>query len=183
MRKLNKYLALSLAVIAFSFIGVSAQTYTGDISKAVIEQEVEKRILRLPYYELFDYITYSVEGNTVILSGKVRNGVNKSDAAGVVKRISGVERVVNNIEILPPGRFDDVIRRNLVRSLANTGGLSRYLWPVNPPIRLIVDRGHITLEGTVANQTDSDMANIAARGVPGTFSVTNNLVVDRKRAG
>ncbi len=183
MRKITRLLALSLAVMAISFVGVNAQSFSGEISAAAIEREVEKRILRLPYYELFDYITYSVDGNTVTLNGKVRNGVIKPDAEGVVKRIPGVENVVNNIEILPPGRFDDVIRRNLVRSLSNTGGLSRYLWPVNPPVRLIVERGHITLEGTVSSQTDIDMANIAARSVPGTFSVTNNLVVDSKRAG
>jgi osmotically-inducible protein OsmY len=65
----------------------------------------------------------------------------------------------------------------------NTGGLSRYLWPVNPSIRIIVDRGHITLEGYVSNQTDANLANIAASTTPGSFSVTNNLVVDKERAG
>jgi hyperosmotically inducible periplasmic protein len=183
MRSVSKFLALSLAVVAFSFLNVNAQTFSGEISAAALEQEVQKRILRLPRYEVFDHIEYSVEGNTVYLSGKVRNAINKSDAEGVVKRIEGVEKVVNNIEILPVGSFDDQIRRNLLRSMANTAGLSRYLWPVNPPVRLIVDRGHITLEGAVANDTDLALANIAARSVPGAFSVTNNLVVDSKRAG
>lgn len=169
--------------MAISFVSVNAQDFSGEIPEAALEREVERQILRLPYYELFDHITYKVEGNTVTLSGKVRNGVNRSDAEGVVKRITGVEKVVNNIEILPPGRFDDVLRRNVARTLANTGGLSRYLWPVNPPVRIIVDRGHVTLEGTVSSQADSNMANIAARSVPGAFSVTNNLVVDSKRAG
>ncbi|HMO81752.1 MAG TPA: BON domain-containing protein [Pyrinomonadaceae bacterium] len=183
MKKISRLLALSLSVLAISFVSVNAQDFSGEIPEAALEREVERQILRLPYYELFDYITYKVEGNTVTLSGKVRNGVNRSDAEGVVKRITGVEKVVNNIEILPPGRNDEVIRRNVARSLANTGNLSRYLWPVNPPVRIVVDRGHVTLEGTVSSQADSNMANIAARSVPGAFSVTNNLVVDSKRAG
>lgn len=137
----------------------------------------------LPRYEVFDHIGYKVEGSTVTLYGKVINGINKSDARNRVAKIPGVSEVVDNIELLPPGRFDNVIRRNLYRSLANTGGLSRYLWPTNPSVRLVVDRGHITLEGFVANQGDYNTMNIIAKSVPGTFSVTNNLVINNERAG
>jgi hypothetical protein len=183
MNIFSKFLALSMAIIAFSFVNVNAQGFSVEIPASVLEQRVEKKILGLPYYEVFDFISYDVDGSTVILAGKVFNGINKSSAEGAVKRIEGVTNVINNIEILPPGRFDDSIRRNVYRSMHNTGGLSRYLWPVNPSIRIIVDRGHITLEGYVSNQTDANLANIAASTTPGSFSVTNNLVVDKERAG
>ncbi len=183
MKKINKLLALSIAVLAISFVSVDAQTYSGDASAMKMESDVRKQILKLPYYEVFDYIDYSIQGNTVVLDGKVRNATNRKAAEAAVKRVSGVEVVVNNIEILPVGGFDDRIRNGLLRSMANTSNLSRYLWPVNPSIRLIVDRGHVTLEGIVANETDVNLANIAARSVSGVFSVTNNLVVDRENAG
>ena len=182
MKRLSIFTALILAVLAFSLVGVSAQSFTDTKSARTIEQQVYKKILRLPRYEVFDNIKFSVDGGTVTLFGKVRNGINKSDAKNVVKSIPGVTKVVNNIEILPPSGFDESIRRNLYRTLSNSGGLSRYLWPVNPSVRLIVDGGHVTLEGFVANKGDYNMMNILANGVSGVFSVTNNLVIDSDRA-
>ncbi len=183
MRKINKLLVLSIAFLAIAFVNVDAQTYSGDASAMQMEKDVRKQILKLPYYEVFDHIEYSIQGNTVVLDGKVRNATNRKAAESAIKRVSGVEAVVNNIEILPVGGFDERIRIQLLRSVSSAGGLSRYLWPINPSIRLIVDRGHVSLEGFVSNKTDSDLANIAARSVPGVFSVTNNLVVDREKAG
>lgn len=174
---------MSLTVVAFSVIGVSAQGYSADVTNIALQRSIEKQILKLPYYEVFDHISYKIEGKTVILSGKVYNGTNKKGAEYAVREIKGVENVVNNIELLPPGAFDDSIRRSLYRNMQNMGGLSRYFHPVNPDIRLIVERGHVTLEGYVSNQTDVNLAKIAASSVPGVFSVTNNLVVDSKRAG
>jgi len=113
----------------------------------------------------------------------VRNAINRSEAENRVEDIPGVTRVVNEIEVLPLGGFDESIRRNLYRTLAGSGGLSRYLWTVNPSVRLVVNRGHITLEGFVSNQGDYNRMNILAHGVPGAFSVKNNLVIDNGRAG
>lgn len=177
MKILRNLIALSLAIMMFSLVNVNAQDSSLDASAATIEREVQKKILRLPYYEVYDHITFKVNGDTVTLSGKVRNAVNKGGAEDAVKRIAGVRNVNNNIEILPVGSHDESIRRNLYRTLSNAGSLSRYLWTVNPPVRLIVDRGNISLEGVVDNQGDYNMMKIMASGVPGAFSVTNNLVV------
>ncbi len=182
MRKINKIVILSIAFLAIAFVNVDAQSFTGDVTAVQMEKDVRKQILKLPYYEVFDHIEYSIQGNTVVLDGKVRNATNQRAAEAAVKRVSGVEVVVNNIDVLPIGGFDDRIRRELLRSVASTAGLSRYLWPVNPSIRLVVERGHVTLEGFVTNETDLDLANIAARSVSGVFSVTNNLVVNSEKA-
>ena len=146
-----------------------------------MEDQVRKKILKLPRYEVFDSITYRVDGDTVTLSGKVRNAINKSDAENSVERIPGVSRVINQIEILPVGGFDDSIRVRLYETLSRSGALSRYLWTVNPSVRLIVDRGHVSLEGFVSNRGDYNAMNVLAHGVSGVFSVTNNLVVDSER--
>ena len=183
MKKYTGFIAILFAILAFSFSDVNAQSFSGTSSGRTIEQNVQRQILRLPRYEVFDHIAFSVNGNTVTLYGKVRNAINKSDAESRVKGIPGVTQVINNIEVLPLGSFDESIRRNLYRTLAGSGGLSRYLWTVNPSVRLIVDRGHVTLEGFVANQGDFNRMNILANSVPGVFSVKNNLVVDSGRAG
>jgi len=183
MRSYKGLLTVAFAILAFSFTSVSAQSFTDAKTGRTIEQNVRRQILRMPRYEVFDHIGYKVDGSTVTLYGKVRNAINKSEAENRVEDIPGVTRVVNNIEILPVGSFDESIRRNLYVRLSNSGGLSRYLWTVNPSVRLIVDRGHVTLEGFVANEGDYNTMNIIARGVSGVFSVTNNLIVDRERAG
>lgn len=177
MKSFKSYIALGLAILSLSFVSVNAQSY----SARSIEDQVYKKILRLPRYEVFDHIAFKVDGGTVTLYGKVRNAINRSDAENSVERVPGVTNVVNNIEVLPLGSFDDSIRRNLYNQISRTGGLSRYLWPVNPSVRLIVDGGHISLEGFVTNRGDYNMMYMVARGVPGSFSVTNNLVIDNER--
>ena len=181
MKLFRNYLILGVAIIALSFVSASAQSFSGAGSTRTIEDQVRKRILKLPRYEVFDAISYRVNGDTVTLYGKVRNAINKSDAEGSVKRIPGVGRVVNEIEVLPLGSFDESIRLRLYQQLSQTGGLSRYLWPNNPSVRLVVDRGHVSLEGFVANRGDFNTMNIVAHGVSGVFSVNNNLVVDSER--
>lgn len=182
MRSYSKSIALTFAIVAFSFTAINAQSFSDTKSGRTIEQSVQRTILRMPRYEVFDFIQFKVDGSTVTLYGKVRNGINKSDAKNRVEDIPGVTKVINNIEILPPGSFDDSIRRNLYVRLSNSG-LSRYLWTVNPSVRLVVDRGHVSLEGYVANKGDYNAMNILANGVNGVFSVTNNLIIDNGRAG
>lgn len=182
MRSYKSYLAFALAIFALSFTSVNAQV-SDTKSGRTIEQNVRRQILRMPRYEVFDFISYKVDGSTVTLYGKVRNAINKSEAENRVEDIPGVTKVVNNIEVLPLGSFDESIRRNLYRTLSRSGGLSRYLWPVNPSVRLVVDRGHVTLEGYVANKGDYNTMNVLANGIFGVFSVTNNLKIDNGRAG
>jgi len=143
-------MALSLAIVAFSFVNASAQGTSALANQIDLGKQVQKSILKLPRYEVFDNIDFTIDANGVVtLTGKVVNATNKGGAEASVKRIKGVTAVINNIEILPPGSFDDGIRRNLYASISRMGGLSRYLWPVNPDVRLIVDRGRVTREGSV----------------------------------
>jgi osmotically-inducible protein OsmY len=181
MNTFTKYIALGLAVIAFSSVSLHAQSFSASGSTRSIEDQVRKKILMLPRYEIFDSINYQVNGDTVTLTGKVRNAVNRKDAERSIKKIAGVSNVVNNIEVLPLGSFDDSIRVRLYQTLARSGALSRYLWENAPSVRLIVDRGNVTLEGVVANRGDYNTMNVLAHGVSGVFSVTNNLVVDKER--
>ena len=182
MKSFRNYLALGLAIISVSFVSANAQSFSSAGATRTMENQVRKRILKLPRYEVFDSIQYRVNGDTVTLYGKVRNAVNKGDAERSVKRIPGVVTVVNEIEILPLGGFDESIRARLYETISRTGGLSRYLWTVNPSVRLIVDRGHVSLEGFVSSRGDYNTMNIVANGVSGVFSVTNNLIVDNERA-
>ncbi len=183
MRILKSFLILSIAILGFSYVNVDAQSFSdnGKTAQQVIEKKVYKEILKLPYYGLYDSIGFEVNGNTVTLTGKVYNGDNRKSAENRVKKIEGVENVINNIEILPPSSFDDAIRVRTVRAFNSGGGLYRYLLGTNPSVRIIVENGRLTLEGYVRTEGDYKLANILAQGVPGTFSVTNNLIVTKEK--
>jgi hyperosmotically inducible protein len=146
-------------------------------AQARIAREVRHELLMLPYFGVFDNIEYRVDGGTVVLNGAVTRPVLKSDAENVVKHIEGVERVVNNIEVLPPSPMDDQLRVALFRAIYGYPALEKYALGVQKPIRIIVKNGHVTLEGVVDNETDKNLAGMRANGVPGIFSVTNNLHV------
>jgi hyperosmotically inducible protein len=146
-----------------------------------IAREVRHELLMLPYYSLFDDLRYRVNGSTVDLLGDVVNPSLKGDAEGVVKRIEGVEKVNNQINILPPSPADDRIRQRAARAIFSFGGLSRYGWEAAPSIHIIVKGGRITLSGVVDSDADKNAAGIRANGVPGVFAVTNDLVVAKRQ--
>lgn len=149
--------------------------------EARIAREVRHELLMLPYYTLFDDLRYKVNGSTVELLGNVNNGTLKSDAENVVKKIEGVEKVENKINILPPSSQDDRIRRATARAIFSFGGLSRYGWEAAPSIHIIVKNGHTTLLGVVDNESDKNAAGLRANGVPGVFSVENQLQVVKSK--
>jgi len=143
-------------------------------------ERIRKELAKLPYYGVFDNLGFELKGNTVILYGQVVRPSTKKDAERRVAKIEGVERVINRIEVLPLSSFDDSIRRRVYRAVFGTSSLYRYGLGANPSIHIVVNRGHVTLEGVVSNKMDSQLAYMAANGVPGVFSVTNNLRVERQ---
>jgi hyperosmotically inducible protein len=142
-----------------------------------IAKEVRHELVMLPFLDVFDNLSYGVDGGVVTLSGQVTRPTLRSDAENAVKRIEGVERVDNQIEVLPGSFHDDRLRLSLYRAIYGYPSMNRYALPVLKPIRIIVKNGHVTLEGVVDNQADKQIANIRANGVHGVFSVTNNLRV------
>ena len=175
------FLAAALSAASPAGVGAVAQQFVerSNDERQQVAKKVRKALVTLPFYGVFDNLEYQFEEGTVTLSGQVVRPTTRADAERRVARIRGVERVVNNIEVLPVSGFDDSIRARTARAIFNTGGLGRYALGANPSIHIIVKRGHVTLEGVVANRGDRQLASLAANGVPGVFSVTNNLRTDR----
>lgn len=144
-----------------------------------LAKQVRHELVMLPYYSIFDWLTFQVQGDRVILNGQVSRPSLRSDSASVVKKIEGVSAVTNNIQVLPLSPYDDRLRLALYRAIYGDSALSRYAIQPVGPIHIIVNRGHATLEGVVANETDRNIANIRANGVPGVFSVTNHIIVEK----
>jgi hyperosmotically inducible protein len=166
--------AVAMLLLAVAPAVISAQS----VDNPQLQKKVRHELVMLPYYGVFDNLAYSINGGTVTLYGQVVRASTRSDAANRVKRIAGVSRVVNNIKVLPLSSFDDRIRAATYRSIARTGGLYRYLQGTNPSLHIVVNNGHVALEGVVSGSGDRNLAYIAANQVPGVFSVQNNLRVE-----
>ena len=193
---LTAILGVALAVPA-----LSATPQAGDVEQ--MAKKIRKEILTLPNYGLFDEIRFTIEGNTVLLTGYASRPALKSTAGNVVKDITGVERVRNEIEVLPVSRFDDSIRLRAYVAIYGDPVLERYNpnrgvplpWsparqaagitndppPGNHPIHIIVNNGHVTLTGVVDNAADRQVAEARVNNVFGAMSVENRIEVARRK--
>jgi hyperosmotically inducible protein len=144
-----------------------------------ITKEVRHELVMLPYYGVFDNLAYRVDGAKVTLFGQVTRPTLKDDAERVVKKIEGVERVDNEIEVLPLSPNDDRVRRAVYNAIFRKPTLQRYQMGAVPPIHIIVKNGNVTLIGVVSGEGDKTIAGMAANGVSGVFGVTNNLTVEK----
>jgi hyperosmotically inducible protein len=151
-----------------------------DTTRNDLAKKVRHKLIELPYLTVFDNLAYRVDGDTVTLAGEVTQPFLKSDAERAVKHIEGVAKVNNEIKVLPLSPFDNQIRRAEYRAIFGYAGLYRYAMGTQPSIRIIVDNGHVTLLGVVSSQMDKQIAGMRANGVPGVFSVTNDLQVAGK---
>ena len=178
--------SFGIVMVALALAGGSlAKTVPADPQSSSGNQKMQDRVTRevrhelvmIPQLSIFDNLSYKVDGGTVTLLGQVRNPVIKDSAERAVKGIEGVQRVDNQIEVLPLSSNDDRIRHQVARAIFNDSRLFQYSLGALPPIHIVVKGGHVSLEGVVDSQTDKNVAGIRANGVPGVFSVTNNLQV------
>ena len=176
--KHRSYVLVSLLALA-TLVFAQDQRDASPKAQQRISKEVRHELLMLPYFGVFDNIAYKVDGYNVTLYGQVVRPSLKSDAENAVKRIEGVEKVDNQIEVLPTSPMDDRLRLALYHAIYGQSSLERYALGVQKPIRIIVKNGNATLEGYVDNQADKTIAESQAKSVPGLFSVTNHLQVEK----
>lgn len=151
-------------------------------TEVALIKEVRHVLVMQPFYTVFDNLAFKVEGEKVTLMGQVVRAALKSDAAASVKHIEGVTSVDNQIKVLPPSSSDNRIRLALYRAIYSAPGFEKYEIQAVPPIHIIVDLGHVTLTGVVANQMDKTVAVTRAKQVPGTFEVKDELRVENSGA-
>ena len=174
IEKLRRLLSLSALLAIPAFLYGSANSPVPQS----LEAKVRHQLNMLPYYGVFDNLSFRVDGNKVTLFGEVARPVLKYDAERAVKHIEGVEQVESQIEVLPLSNFDDQIRLRTARAIYGYPALNRYALGTHPPIHIVVKNGNVTLAGVVANSMDRDLAYLRANGIPGAFSVTNELRVE-----
>lgn len=168
------------AILAAVVLTAPAFVYAsnGSTGASVLEERVRRELASLPYYSVFDSISFHVDAGQVTLIGQVTQPVVKEDAERAVKKLAGVRSVNSRIEVLPLSRMDDQIRRSTYYAVYGYGPLERYGLGSEPAIRIVVKNGNVTLTGAVANAIDRTLVYQRANTVPGVFSVTNNLLIE-----
>ncbi len=197
-------LAAALLSLAISAAPVFAQSTAGSTwsqeDTVRVINDVQHKLGGLTSYAVFDWITFGIQGKTVILKGYASRPTLKDEAERAVKGIAGVASVDNQIEVLPNSPNDDRVRAAVYNRIYSAATLSKYNAnagrvgrggsvarmaggiTVDPPlgyhaIHIVVKNGNVTLYGVVLNQMDASIAGMQANSAPGAFSISNDLVV------
>jgi hyperosmotically inducible protein len=162
--------------------GVSAFAANSDpavVQTDPLTQQVMHQIRMYPNFSVFDDVKVRVDNGNVELIGEVTQPYKKSDLNRIVAHTPGVTAVTNDVKVLPLSNFDNRIRVQTARAIFRDPVLSKYGIQAVPPIHIIVDNGHITLEGVVNTEMEKNVAGIRASGASLSFGpVINNLRVE-----
>jgi hyperosmotically inducible periplasmic protein len=183
----NSRLAGMLATLAvgtgLAIAGSAPQAVLPQGPDQGVAKEVRHEIVMYPHFTIFDDIKFQVNQGNVVLEGAVTQPYKKSDLGKIVQKLPGVTSVTNDLKVLPLSPMDDRLRLQIARAIYRDPSLSTLAFQALPPIHIIVDNGHVTLEGVVNNQLQKQVAGMRASTTGLSFGpVTNNLVVENPPA-
>ena len=168
----SRFIAAVTVVLA-----LSSPAWAADRKDLQVARDVSKQVLTYPQFSIFDAVHMQIDNDIVTLTGKVTMPYKKNDIEKRVAKIDGVHQVVNNISVLPVSQFDDELRFRIARAIYGNSNFWNYGAMANPPIHILVENGHVTLDGVVNSNTDRMLARSIASSF-GAFSVTNDLKTD-----
>jgi osmotically-inducible protein OsmY len=138
-----------------------------------IRQDVESELRWAPELDETD-IAVKGTGGVITLTGFVKTYMEKYEAERAAKRVKGVEAVANDIEVRLSSDFavpDPELARNAVQALRTE------LPFVHEKIKVLVDHGRVTLEGSLDWGYQRAWAEKAVRKLKGMKTLINLLVV------
>ena len=166
---LNKILAAATLTLALSTPALAADSDNLQLFRAV-----QKQVLQYSHFTIFDNVNVQVDSGAVKLTGKVTMPYKRDDLERRVRKVAGVQRVDNQLDVLPVSHFDDDLRLGIAHAIYSNPAFRGFASMVNPPIHVIVENGHVTLDGVVLNEVDRAIARSIAGNFP-AFSLTNQL--------
>jgi hyperosmotically inducible periplasmic protein len=183
-RFLVRLLMAGSLVSCASLVGAADKTNPAlPKTDAEITKSVLHEIRMYPRYTLWDYLDFRVTNGQVELMGAVTQPFKKSDIEHIVAKLPGVASVTDNIEVLPLSANDNLLRRQVAAALFREPVFRTYATEPVPAIHIIVDNGHVTLAGVVANDFEKNLAGVRASGAGLSFGpVVNNLQVEHPSA-
>jgi osmotically-inducible protein OsmY len=172
MKKLISVLFVSLLAI-----GTSASAQTAERKDLQVFNDIANQVNRYTQLTIFDSISASVDEGRVVLSGWVTMPYKRDDIERRVRKVEGVAVVDNKIGVLPVSQFDNELRFRIARAIYGHSLFWNYANMVNPPIRIVVNRGRVTLEGVVQSNVERQLARSLASGF-NAFEIKNLLKTD-----
>lgn len=179
----GKILAAALLLGAGSAVAASRHTAPAPQTDSDIALRIAHAVAMYPRYSIWDAVYVQVTNGQAQLSGAVNQPFKKDDIERIVKEVPGVVGVADQVKVLPLSPIDDQLRLRLARAIYGDPTLSRYAGLAAPPIHILVENGHVTLDGVVSNEMEKNIAGIRASGAGMSFGpVVNNLVVENPPA-
>jgi hyperosmotically inducible protein len=163
----------SLAVAAV-VLALAAPAFAADSENLQLFRAVQKQVLQYTHFTIFDDVNVQVDNGAVKLLGKVTMDFKRDDIEKRVRGVAGVTRVDNQLEVLPVSQFDDQLRLGIAQAIYSNPAFRGMVSLVNPPIHVIVEHGHVTLNGVVMNDMDRTIARSIVGSFP-AFSIRNEL--------
>jgi osmotically-inducible protein OsmY len=169
--------ALGTTTFAAAATESAADGQTPERKDLQVFNDIAAQVNRYTQLTIFDSISASVDDGRVVLTGWVTMPYKRDDIERRVRKVDGVGMVDNRIEVLPVSQFDDQLRFRISRAIYGNSMFWNYANMVNPPIRIVVNRGRVTLEGVVQSNVERQLARSLATGF-GEFEVRNKLKTD-----
>ena len=164
-------------------VGLSVLSASPAFSQAIerkdlqVFNDIADQVNRYTQLTIFDSISASVSDGRVVLSGWVTMPYKRDDIEKRLRSVEGIASVDNQIGVLPVSHFDDELRFRIARAIYSHSLFWNYAAMANPPIRVVVNRGHVTLEGVVQSNVERMLARSLASSF-GAFDVKNDLKTD-----
>ena len=175
----SRILMVATLLLGGAAVAAAGSNAPGPRDAASITKAVRHEIVMYPYYGIWDNVEFQVADGHVTLTGEVTQPYKKTDIERAVAKAPGVTSVSNNLEVLPLSSMDNQLRRQVAFAIYRDPTLSRYGQGALPSIHVIVDNGHVTLEGVVSNDFDKQVAGLRASSAGLSFGpVVNNLRVE-----
>ncbi|HVO82629.1 MAG TPA: BON domain-containing protein [Terriglobales bacterium] len=155
----------------------------GNVPDAELQSKLADKLRydRIGFGIMFNSLGLKVENGVVTVSGDVHDYPSRDSAIAIVETTPGVKDVIDDINVLPTSNFDDELRIRIARAIYGDPALRKYALDPQKPIRIVVNNGHVTLDGVVDSELDKQLAFTRANSVPNVFSVTNNLMVQNQQ--
>ncbi len=164
--------------LTFAFVFALASVSNAQERKNLqVFNDIASRVNSYAQFTIFDSIDASVTDGHVVLTGWVTMPYKKTDIERRVAKVEGVTSVTNDIQVVPVSQFDDELRFRIARAIYGNSSFWNYAAMANPPIHIVVVRGHVTLTGVVNSNVERMMARSLAVGF-GAFDVKSLLKTD-----
>ncbi|HEY7449198.1 MAG TPA: BON domain-containing protein [Vicinamibacterales bacterium] len=162
------------AAVMIACLAAPAVAGAADRRDLRLLDEVAKKVNTYAWFTVFDDINASIDNGVVTLTGKVTMPYKRNEIAKRVAKVDGVREVHNKIDVLPVSQMDDDLRYRIARAIYSHPAFWHYATMIDPPIHIVVDRGHVTLTGVVNSEVDRMVArSLASQSL--AFSVKSEI--------